>query len=59
MVGIEGLEPPRISPRASKTRAAANYAIRPIKWSATPELNWLHMLPKHGCYRNTCDRLIC
>ena len=33
LVGIEGLEPPRISPRASKTRMAANYIICPIKWS--------------------------
>ena len=33
LVGIEGLEPPRISPRASKTRTAANYVICPIKWS--------------------------
>ena len=33
LVGIEGLEPPRITPRASKTRTAANYVICPIKWS--------------------------
>ena len=46
MVGIEGLEPPRISPRASKTRAAANYAIRPIKWSEWQDLNLQHLAPK-------------
>ena len=57
LVGIEGLEPPRISPRASKARTAANYVICPLKWSATSELNWLHMNPNHVCYRNTCDRL--
>ena len=62
LVGIEGLEPPWISPRASKTHVSAisPYAHKlNLRWSATPELNWLHMLPKHVCYFNTYDRLIC
>ena len=40
-----------------RVASPSSWTMWPLKWSATSELNWLHMNPNHVCYRNTCDRL--